>query len=153
MYPILLSLHSFVRWFVLLSLVFATYRAWNGYLKRRSFTRFDNYVRHWTPTIAHIQFMLGFGLYLISPVTSYFLQNFREAIHLREIRFFGLEHSTMMFLAIVVVTIGSAKAKRRTGDYEKFKTMVIWFTIGLLLILTSIPWPFSPFTSRPYLRF
>ncbi len=153
MYPIVLTLHSFVRWFVLLSLSFAIYHAWNGYFKKRSYTRFDNNVRHWTATIAHIQFMLGFILYIISPVTNYFLQNFREGIHLREIRFFGLEHSTMMFLAIVVISIGSAKAKRRTDDIEKFKTMGIWFAIGLFLILTSIPWPFSPFTSRPYLRF
>ena len=153
MYSILLPLHSLVRWLVLLSLLFALYRAYNGYVRKRSFTDFDNAVRHWTATIVHIQFMIGFVLYIISPVTHYFVHNFKEGIHLREIRFFGMEHSTMMFLSVVIITIGSIKAKRRVTDQSKFKTMLIWFAISLFLILTSIPWPFSPFTSRPYLRF
>lgn len=153
MYSILLTLHSLVRWLVLLSLIFAIYRAYTGYIRKRTFTNHDNAVRHWTATTVHIQFMLGFILYIISPVTNYFVHNFKEGIHLREIRFFGMEHSTMMFLAIVIITFGSIKAKRRITDQAKFKTMAIWFAIGLFLILTSIPWPFSPFTSRPYLRF
>jgi hypothetical protein len=43
-------------------------------------------------------------------------------------------------------------SKRKPGDREKFKTMAIWFSIALFIIFLSIPWPFSPFTSRPYLR-
>jgi hypothetical protein len=31
--------------------------------------------------------------------------------------------------------------------------MALWFTAALLLILVAIPWPFSPFAQRPYLRF
>jgi hypothetical protein len=30
--------------------------------------------------------------------------------------------------------------------------MAIWFTIVLLVIFFSIPWHFSPLTSRPYFR-
>ncbi|MEJ7740420.1 MAG: hypothetical protein WKF97_23625 [Chitinophagaceae bacterium] len=63
-----------------------------------------------------------------------------------------MEHITMMLTAIIVITIGSAKTKRKSTDQEKFKTMATWFTIGLLIILTSIPWPFSPLTSRPFFR-
>jgi hypothetical protein len=57
-----------------------------------------------------------------------------------------------MIIAIIIITIGSAKAKRKQAENEKFKTMAIWFTIGLLVILANIPWPFSPLTSRPYFR-
>ncbi|GAB3173592.1 hypothetical protein GCM10027291_30180 [Telluribacter humicola] len=96
--------------------------------------------------------MLGLGLYFISPIIDYFLHNFWDAIHQREIRFFGMEHSSMMIAAVVVITIGSAKAKRRQTDAEKFRTMAIWFAIGLFIILTSIPWSFSPLTSRPNFR-
>ncbi|HEV7333622.1 MAG TPA: hypothetical protein VGN63_21490 [Flavisolibacter sp.] len=152
MYALLLASHSMVRWLVLVSLVFTTFRAWRGWLSRKPFTKRDNSIRHWTATIAHIQLLLGLWLYFVSPVIDYFLHNFKEAVHQREIRFFGMEHSVMMVTAIVVITIGSAKAKRRQTDNDKFKTMAIWFTIGLLIILSSIPWPFSPLTSRPYLR-
>lgn len=152
MYSILLSLHSLVRWFVLASLLLALYRAYCGWLSERNFSSFDNSIRHWTATVAHIQLVLGVWLYLISPVVDYFLHNFADAVHRREIRFFGMEHSLMMLTAIVLITIGSAKAKRRPAGKEKFKTMAIWFTAALLVLLTSIPWQFSPLVSRPYFR-
>lgn len=92
-YSTLLPLHSLIRWLVLASLVFAIYIAFRGWLSKKEFSRFDNSVRHWTATIAHIQLLIGIWLYLISPVTDYFLYHFKEAVHLREIRFFGMEHS------------------------------------------------------------
>nr|WP_068891926.1 hypothetical protein [Pedobacter panaciterrae] len=152
MYSTILALHSLVRWFVLASLLFAIFRAFNGWLSKRSFSSVDNAVRHWTATIAHIQLIFGFLLYFISPIVNYFLHNFSDAIHLREIRFFGMEHSLMMTTAIVVITIGSVRAKRKQTDHEKYKTMALWFSAGLLIILSSVPWAFSPLISRPYFR-
>ncbi len=152
MYSILLPLHSLVRWFVLASLLFAIFRAYKGWFSNAAFSTFDNALRHWTATIVHIQLMLGLTLYYISPIIDYFLHHFKEAVHQRDIRFFGMEHSLMMLTAIIVISIGSAKAKRKQTDREKFKTMAVWFTIGLLIILSSIPWSFWPFASRPNFR-
>jgi len=152
MYQILLTLHSVTRWLVLLSLLFAIYRAYRGWLGNKSYTNVDNTARLFAVNIAHIQLVIGLWLYFISPVANYFLHNFKAAVHERQIRFFGMEHITMMLIAIIFITIGSAKAKRKTTDREKFKTMAIWFTIGLLLVFTSIPWSFSPLISRPLLR-
>lgn len=152
MYSTVLALHSLVRWLVLASLLFAIFRAYKGWLSKKVFSRFDNSVRHWTATIAHIQLIIGLWLYFISPIIDFFLHNYKDAVHQRELRFFGMEHSLMMITAIVIITIGSAKAKRKQTDNEKFKTMAIWFTVGLLIILTSIPWTFSPLASRPYFR-
>ncbi|HEU4470858.1 MAG TPA: hypothetical protein VFR58_07245 [Flavisolibacter sp.] len=152
MYNTLLALHSLTRWLVLLSLLYAIFIAFRGWRGRLAFTAHHNLVRHLTATIAHVQLLLGLGLYFISPIIRYFLQNFKQAVAYRPIRFFGMEHSLMMFIAITVLTIGSAKAKRRTGDREKFRTMAIWYTIALLLILSSVPWPFSPMVQRPAWR-
>ncbi|NRF37497.1 hypothetical protein HQN83_02155 [Pedobacter sp. LMG 31643] len=152
MYSTILALHSLVRWFVLVSLLFAIFRAFSGCFSSRKFSRLDNAIRHWTATIAHVQLIFGLVLYFISPIVNYFLHNFSDAVHRREIRFFGMEHSLMMMTAVVVITIGSAKAKRKQTDLEKFKTMALWYGIGLLIILSSIPWAFSPLTSRPSFR-
>ncbi|WP_417589922.1 hypothetical protein [Owenweeksia hongkongensis] len=152
MYSTLLPLHSLFRWLVLLSLLFTIYRAFTGWKGQKQFTKLDNFIRHTTATIVHIQMLLGLALYFISPMVEYFLANLPEAMHEREIRFFGMEHITIMIIAVVVITMGSAKAKRKVDDLEKFKTMAIWFSIGLFLILTSIPWEFSPLTSRPHFR-
>jgi len=37
-------------------------------------------------------------------------------------------------------------------DKEKFKIMLLWYGIALIIILIAIPWPFSPLANRPYLR-
>ena len=152
MYYTLLTLHSLVRWLVLISLLVAIVRAYSGWLGNKPFLKGDNRARIVAATTAHIQLVIGIWLYLISPVVRYFLNYFKLAVHQREIRFFGMEHITMMLIAIVLLTIGSAKTKRQTTDQQKFKTMAIWFTIALLIIFLSIPWHFSPFTSRPYFR-
>lgn len=152
MYPTILAIHSLIRWLVLASLIYALFRAYRGWLGHRTFTKHDDSVRYTTATIAQIQLLLGLILYFISPIVDYFLHHLREAVHERQLRFFGMEHITMMLIAITVITLGSGKAKRKNTDQDKFKTMAIWFTVGLLLILMSIPWGFPPLVSRPYLR-
>ncbi len=152
MYSFLLALHSLIRWFVLISLLFAIYRAYSGWLRHKNFTKFDDSVRHISATIVHVQLLVGIWLYFISPIVTYFLHHYHEAVHERQIRFFGMEHITMMLTGISLITIGSAKAKRKTTDNDKFKTMAIWYTIALLIILSSIPWSFSPLISRPSFR-
>jgi len=153
MYPPLLTIHSLFRWLVLLSIIYATYNSYKGWFSEKIYTKVDNRVRHWTATIAHIQLTIGIWLYFISPIVDYFLNHTSDAMHQREIRFFGLEHSSMMLTAIIAITLGSSIAKRKPTDKQKFKTMAIWFTIGLVIILVNIPWSFSPLTSRPNFRF
>jgi hypothetical protein len=152
MYPTLLFLHSIVRWLVLLSLFYSLIRAYKGYTQKKSFSKTDNFVRHWTATIAHIQLMLGIVLYSQSPIIKYFWNNFAEASKDLNTIFFGLIHFVLMLIAIVLITIGSAVAKRKTVDEDKFKTILIWFSIALVIIFIAIPWPFSPLANRPYLR-
>lgn len=152
MYSTLLGVHSLVRWLVLASLLFAIFRAYRGWFLKKEFTRLDNSARHWTATVAQVQLIIGLWLYSISPLVNYFLHHYSKAVHQRPVRFFGMEHSVMMIIAVIMITIGSIKAKRRQTGAEKFRVMAIWFTVALLIILISVPWPFSPFGSRPYFR-
>lgn len=152
MYLHLLALHSATRWLVLLFVIIMLIRSFVALRLKSRYTKADHILRTLTELVLHIQLVLGVWLYLISPVVSYFWQNFKMAIHMREIRFFGMEHIFMMILAIIIFTIGSAKAKRRVIDEQKFKTQLIWFATGFIIMLTSIPWAFSPLTHRPWFR-
>jgi hypothetical protein len=152
MLPTLLFLHSLVRWLVLACLLYAITRAYRGYSSGRAFTQTDHSIRHWTATVAHIQLMIGFTIYFTSPVVQAFFAHFKDAIGQINLAFFGIVHLLAMLVAIVVITIGSALAKRQSTDREKFRTMLVWFSIGLAIIFLAIPWPFSPFANRPYLR-
>lgn len=152
MYQTLTYYHSIIRWLVLASLVYSIFRAYKGYATKAIFNKTDNAVRHWTATIAHIQLVIGIVLYSQSPIIKYFWTNFSEAVLNIDTFFFGLIHIILMLTAIVLVTIGSALSKRKQTDIEKFKTMLIWFSVSLLIIFIAIPWPFSPLANRPYFR-
>lgn len=151
MYQLLTFYHSVVRWLVLLSLFYAIYRAYKGYFQNLNFSKHDNLVRHWTATIAHIQLIIGIVLYTQSPIIKYFWKNFDLAIKNIDATFFSLIHLILMVTAIMLLTIGSAFAKRKSADKAKFKTILIWFSIALIIIFIAIPWPFSALANRPYI--
>jgi uncharacterized membrane protein len=141
-----------MRWLVLISLVYAIFRAYRGYHLNALFSKTDNSIRHWTATIAHIQLVIGITLYSQSPFIKYFWHNLNEAMHNIDAAFFGLLHIFLMLTAIILITIGSALSKRKATAKEKFRTMLVWFSVSLILIFIAIPWPFSPLANRPYFR-
>lgn len=152
MYSTVLALHSLFRWFVFISLCYAIYRAYRGYVNKSEFSFLDNKVRHWTATIAHIQLTLGILLYIKSPIIQYYFSDFENLVSDWNLTFFGLIHFILMMSAVLIITIGSAKAKRKKSDAEKFKTILVTYTIALFIIFIAIPWPFSPLANRPYIR-
>jgi hypothetical protein len=57
-----------------------------------------------------------------------------------EIRLTVIEHPVTNIIAIVFITIGWSKHKKATTSAEKFKSIAIFYTIGLVLLLSRIPW-------------
>lgn len=152
MYAFLLLSHSIVRWLIVPAMTYALFLSFRGWWQKRPFTKSDDIVRHVTATLTHIQLMIGYVLYFNSPFISYFRTHFKEAIRQFDFVFFGVIHITLMTIAIIVVTIGSSTAKRHESDTAKFKTVAIFYTIAFIIILSAIPWPFSPLSARPYFR-
>jgi hypothetical protein len=151
MYALFLFLHSGWRWLVVISLLLSVVVGFAGWSWRRPFTAVINGLRHWTATIAHIQLLLGMYLYFQSPFVRYAVPGDGRHV-VSEHVYFRYLHIALMFLAVVVITIGSAKAKRAVDDGAKFRTMFWWFLAGLVILLIAIPWPFSPLAGRPLLR-
>ncbi len=74
------------------------------------------------------------------------MANFSAAMSSRELAFFAIEHGLTMFLAVVLVHLGSTFARRAATDVARQRTAAIWFTIATLVVLLAIPW------WRPLLR-
>ena len=151
MYIPFLFLHSVFRWLVLFSLLVAIFRAYRGWKGNKLYTKTEDAIRHWTATIAHVQLIIGFVVYMVSPLVKFYFSK-ANTTNPKEPLFFGIIHISLMFIAIVIITIGSSMAKRKPTDRSKFRTQLIWFSIALLIIFLSIPWPFSPLAARPYFR-
>lgn len=148
----LIPLHSICRWLVLASALYAIGRAYMGFRSHRDFSLGDDRIRHYTATIAHIQLIIGMVLYIRSPVTSYFWENVRIGFQHIDTVFYGLLHPLLMLLAVIAMTIGSSVAKRQRESRNKHMTILIWFSVALLIIFLAIPWPFSFVSQRPYFR-
>ncbi|MCU0354731.1 MAG: hypothetical protein MUD08_13485 [Cytophagales bacterium] len=140
MYATLLAVHSFVRWLVLLSLLYAIVGSYHGWFSGRRYVASDAIARVAATTLSHTQLLIGFTLYFVSPITQYFLKNTSEAMGNGQISFFGVYHITLMLVSVVVMTIGSSLSKRADTDLKKFKLTAIYFTVGLVLIACAIPW-------------
>jgi hypothetical protein len=146
----LLLSHTVLRYLVLLALVWAVFTALQGWRSNRDFRPSDRVAVRAASILCHIQLLVGFGLYYFSPVAQgYWALRSREW---GDNLFFGLVHFAVMVVAIVFVTIGSALVKRDAPARWKFSVVLRYYTVGLILILMAIPWPFSPLAQRPWLR-
>jgi hypothetical protein len=151
-YALLLLTHSWNRWLVVLTLLYTTVRAWYGFLGKRDYTKSDTMMRGITVGVNHLQIIVGFVLYFISPLMEYFRSDMREAVSIPEVAFFGIVHISLMLIAAVMLTIGGAISRRAATDAEKFRTTAMYFTVAVVLIALAIPSPISPFAMRPWVR-
>ncbi len=142
MYTGLQHLHSFLAYILLaaiaIPLVFVVIR-----LVRKG--AFDEKVRKMALAgfiVSHLQLLIGIVLYVISPLG---LSNiYAEAMQGTLTRLYAVEHPLTMLIAIVLISIGYIKAKKPGDDVRRFKTIIIFYGLGLILVLFRIPWQVWP---------
>lgn len=132
----LVHAHSGLRWIALLLIVVAVFNALSK-LKSSTYTNGDRKLNLFAMVFFHVQFLLGWILYFTSVKVQFFEGWMKEAMY----RFYGMEHSLMMTIAFVLLTIGHSKSKKAEGQ-KKHKIIATFYTIALILILAGIPWPF-----------
>ena len=126
--------HSGLRWLVLLFLVFAIVNAFTA----KSFEKKHKMINLFALISVHLQLVIGIVQYFLSDKVQFIDGWMKNPL----LRFYGMEHLVGMLIAIILITIGYSKAKRKENDVDKFKVIRICYTIGFFLILLFIPWPF-----------
>ena len=127
-------LHSGLRWVALILLIWAIANAFSA----KHFEKKHKLINLFAMLTLHIQLVIG----LIQYFTSAKVQFSAGWMENKLLRFYGMEHLAGMLLAIILITIGYSKAKRKVNDADKFKVIRLFYSIGLIIILLSIPWPF-----------
>lgn len=131
MYSILKSAHSGWRYIVLILLVIAVINAVSGWLGKKTYTEGNRKLNVFTLISAHIQLLIGLVLYFFSPFTKLPMS---DAIG----RYFKAEHTALMIIAIILITVGNAKSKRAADAVAKHKTIAIFFGLALIIIIVAI---------------
>ena len=141
MYNEFLLLHNTLRWLLLISLVITQVKYLAGWIGNKHWTKIDNILGIVFTSLMDIQLLLGLVLYVfLSPVTRTAFADFGAAMKDDNLRFYAVEHISIMLVALVLVHIGRAKSKKAKTDSGKFRIASIFFLIALALILGGIPW-------------
>lgn len=150
MYGLVLNVHSWMRWVVIATCLWSILRA--AMAGQRPWTPADARSARLFVITLDVQLLLGLLLYFVlSPFTRQAMGNMGEAMKVSALRFFLVEHLVGMFVAVALAHIGATKIRKATGDARRHRYALIFFSLALLAIFASIPWPGMP-AGRPLFR-
>lgn len=136
MYHFIQKFHSGWAYLALLLLLFAVVNSLIGYSSKKEFLPKDRKIALFALIAIHIQLVVGLILYFVSPLGKASLGQMKDAA----LRLTSLEHPLINLIAIALITVGWSRHKKMANSEAKFKSISIFYTAGLILILARIPW-------------
>ena len=136
MYSFIQKLHSGWAYVALLLLIIAVVNSFIGMTSKKEFITKDRKIALLGLIATHTQLVIGLILYFVSPLGKLAFGIMKDA----DLRLTSLEHPLTNIIAIVLITIGWSKHKRAATSEAKFKSIAIFYGLGLVLILSRIPW-------------
>ncbi len=138
---VLQTIHSYLAYIALALLLFAVINAFGGWFRNRIFNmQRDLRLSLFTLIICHIQLVIGLLLYFISPSGYSAINQFGMGGLTSAARLLALEHPLINVIAIALITVGWSRHKKFMDGKPKFKSIAIFYGLGLILILSRIPW-------------
>lgn len=134
------TIHSYWAYIVLAVLIYTVINAIIGLIQKKEFTHKEFRLGLFTLITTHIQLLIGLGWYFMSPWFKALRSNGVEVMKDSGARLLAIEHPITMIIAIVLITMGWSKHKKKVRSEAKFKCFAIFYGIALLLILSRIPW-------------
>jgi len=133
--------YAIMAYIVLLILILAVVNAFIGWFGKKEF-RFDKDLRVslFALILSHIQLLVGLVLFFVSANGLKAIQTLGMGGLNAPARLVAVEHPFTNILAIALITIGWSRHKKKMEDGAKFKSIAIFYGLGLLLILSRIPW-------------
>jgi NADH:ubiquinone oxidoreductase subunit 2 (subunit N) len=128
--------HSGWAYLAIALLVFAVVNSIIGKTSGKEFTAKDRKITLFALIGVHLQLLVGFILYFVSPLGAASFGQMSD----KALRLTSLEHPLINIIAIVLITIGWSKHKKAIESAAKFKSIALFYAIGLVLILSRIPW-------------
>ena len=139
MNQVLLNVHSYLAYAALALLVLASINAILGLTSKKLFTDKDLRISLFTMIICHIQLLVGLIVYFVSE-KGFQAFAIEGAMKNSELRLTMLEHPLINIIALALITIGWSKHKKEESNNGKFKKIAVFYTLGLVLILSRLPW-------------
>lgn len=130
----LILVHSYLRYFILIALIVVILKSLLGWLQNKPYGVWDNKLGLYLFIFTHMQLLVGLILY----VTSDMVQFSGAAMKNGTLRYWLVEHSIMMLIAIVLITMARITSKKMTSDVARHRRMVVFNVLALVIILVAI---------------
>jgi hypothetical protein len=140
MYDIIKNVHSYWAYLVLLVLVIAVVNALIKTFGDKEYTAKDFRISLFALIVSHIQLLIGLLLYFVSPRFDLWSELGGEVMKNSIARLYLVEHPLVNIIAVVLITMGYSKHKKKLTSKAKLKPLAIFYTVALLLLLSRIPW-------------
>lgn len=143
MFPVLLQVHSILRWVILILLLLSIMQSFIGWIKHRELREMDAKIWLFTMISAHTTLLIGlillfFGRYgILSNGLPEGVVLMKDSFY----RFYWVEHPVGMVIATALITLGRGQVKKQITDPLKYKRAFWFFILALVIILATVPWP------------
>ncbi len=145
-YPTLLAIHSDLRWLILIAGAAALIGCVIGISRKKPFAPLGRLLGLLYVSFLDTQFLVGILLSISSPIVRAVWSNPAVGMKNDALRFFAVEHTFAMLIALALAHIGAVKSRKAKESLKAYKVAVTWYAASLAVILLGIPW------WRPLLR-
>jgi len=126
-------IHSFLSIIFVIISVSSVIRFYMGWKNKLVFTKYDNWLAKALLITLYLQMLMGVYLFYTKLSGTIVIQN-----NSLENRFWPVEHFFVMFFSILTAQLGYVYAKNLKNSEKKFKTLIIYYSISLVLVIFSL---------------
>lgn len=138
MYKILLDIHVWTSvLFMMVSLVFCVLLIY-GWLKKSVYSKYHVYLEQSFIVLLYLGLFLGIVLYFLMPSNKYEVHSVTEINHMLSLRFWSIEHFSVMLFALILSQIGKIFTSKSFLSSSKFRYALFYYGFATALTLTSM---------------
>jgi membrane protease YdiL (CAAX protease family) len=145
--PYLLMIHSAIRYVILLLALIVSIQSLMGMMTKKTFNGGNR--------IAALILLIFCDLQLVFGLWLYFVKGWPQAFGSGNVmadpykRFWAVEHSVSMLIAIILVHVGYSITKKQIDSERKFKRLFWCAFIALAIFMAMTPWASKMVVGRP----
>ncbi len=143
-----LFLHSILRYFILFFALVVAVQSLVGMMGNKKFKKVNKQMALALLIFCDLQLVLGLLLYYQKLIAPGILSS-GGVMKDTYSRFYAVEHSVSMIIAIVLVHVGYTVTKKNMDDDRKFKRLFWCSFIALGIFMAMIPWEGKQVVGRP----
>ena len=136
-YPYFISFHVVFSVVFLLTAIFITVYSLRGWIKDKSYNKFENNLRNTFLILLYVDLVLGIILYFFmqKPTDA---STAEEAMEYAYFRFWAIQHFANMVFIVIICTIGNLFIKKTSKPVKKHKYSFLYFGVSTVLILITV---------------